>query len=158
MPRPRRHRRVRGLPPAGLFKPAGVPARQLDEVVLTVDQYEALRLADYEGLYQDDAASRMGISRPTFSRLVESARRIVARALVEGAALRIEGGDYVTVGARQFACVDCGHSWSLSFGTGRPEACPACSATQIHRTDGGPRGHGRGGGRGRRGRGCNRPD
>ena len=58
---------------------AGVPARSLVEIVLTVDEFEALRLADYEGLYQKQAAERMGISRPTFGRIVEAARRKVAR-------------------------------------------------------------------------------
>jgi hypothetical protein len=61
-------------------------------VALTLDEFESLRLADLEGLYQEDAAGRMGVSRATFGRIVESARRKVAEALVRGKALRIEGG------------------------------------------------------------------
>lgn len=92
MPRPPCCRRIAHSPAATLFKPAGVPARVLDEVVLGVDELEALRLADLEGLYQEEAAVQMGVSRSTFGRVVEQARRTVAQALVHGLALRIEGG------------------------------------------------------------------
>lgn len=92
MPRPRCCRRIAQDPTATLFKPAGVRARMLDEVVLGVDGLEALRLADLEGLYQEEAAVEMGVSRATFGRIVEEARRTVATALVNGLVLRIEGG------------------------------------------------------------------
>lgn len=77
---------------AGLFKPAGVPACALEQVTLTLDEVEALRLADLNGLYQEQAAAQMKISRPTFSRIIEEARRKVADALIHGKALRLEGG------------------------------------------------------------------
>ena len=80
------------MPGITYFKPAGIPLRTLEEVVVTLDELESLRLADLEGLYQEEAAARMKISRPTFSRLVESAHKKVAEALVEGKALRLEGG------------------------------------------------------------------
>lgn len=96
MARPPCCRRVAGNPIASIFKPAGIPARMLDQVVLTLDEFEALRLADLEGLYQDDAARRMEVSRPTFGRILESAHRKVAQALVGGKALRIEGGPVYT--------------------------------------------------------------
>jgi len=92
MPRPQCPRRVQGRPGALLFKPAGIPIRLLEEIVLTLDEFEALRLADLEGLYQETAAERMGISRATFGRIVESARRKVAQTLVGGRVLRVEGG------------------------------------------------------------------
>ena len=92
MPRPCCRRRIAGAPPAGVFKPAGIPGRFLEEVVLGLDGLEALRLADLEGLYQEEAAARMGVSRATFGRIVADARRRVAEALVEGKLLRIEGG------------------------------------------------------------------
>jgi predicted DNA-binding protein (UPF0251 family) len=79
-------------PPVTVFKPAGVPARGLQWQHLTLDEYEALRLADCEGLSQEEAAERLGVSRPTVSRILEAARRTVAQALVEGQALAIEGG------------------------------------------------------------------
>jgi predicted DNA-binding protein (UPF0251 family) len=65
---------------------------KIEEVVMTLDEFEALRQADLGGLYQEQAAEQMGVSRPTFSRIIESAHRKVADALVHGKALRIEGG------------------------------------------------------------------
>ena len=92
MPRPRGCRRVAGPPGCVLFKPAGVPASRSSEIVLGIDELEALRLADLEGLYQEDAAKQMNVSRQTFGRIVSSARKNVAQALVQGRSLRIEGG------------------------------------------------------------------
>lgn len=77
------------------MKPAGIPARELETVCLGYDEAEALRLADLEGLYQDAAARSMGVSRQTFGRIIESARRKSADALLNGKALRIEGGEVV---------------------------------------------------------------
>lgn len=77
------------------FKPAGVPARNLEHVTLRFDQAEAIRLADLEGLYQEAAALRMGVSRQTFGRIVESARRVVADAIINGKYLRIDGGEVI---------------------------------------------------------------
>lgn len=79
------------------FKPAGVPCRDLDEVVLGCAEAESIRLADLEGLYQEAAARRMRVSRPTFGRILETARRKVADAILNGKVLRIEGGD-ATIG------------------------------------------------------------
>lgn len=92
MPRPFCCRRIAGRPGAPVFKPVGIPVAELEEVAMTLDEFEALRLADLDGLYQEDAASRMSVSRPTFSRIVEAAHRKVADALVHGKALRIQGG------------------------------------------------------------------
>lgn len=92
MPRPFCHRRIAGRPVAPVFKPAGIPMLLLDEVVMTLDEFEALRLADLEKLYQEHAAEQMHVSRPTFSRIIDSAHTKIADALVHGKALRIEGG------------------------------------------------------------------
>lgn len=92
MPRPFSCRRIAGRPAARIFKPIGIPVRELDEVVMTLDEFEAMRLADLDGLYQDQAALQMSVSRPTFGRIVDSAHRKMADALVHGKALRIEGG------------------------------------------------------------------
>ena len=92
MPRPPLCRRIADEPSAALFKPAGIPARTLDEVVLPLDGWEALRLADLEGLHHEEAAVHLGVSRATFGRVLENARRTVATALVGGLVLRIEGG------------------------------------------------------------------
>ncbi len=94
MARPRQCRWVRGEPQADFFKPRGIPMRDLSSVDLTVEELEALRLADLEGLYHEAAAESMGISRPTFSRVLTSARWKVADALINAKALKIKGGSY----------------------------------------------------------------
>ena len=92
VPRPSSCRFISGEPGAVLFKPAGIPARELTEVAMTLDEFEAIRLADGEGLYQEDAARRMGVSRTTFGRILDSAHRKVAEVLAGGRCLRLEGG------------------------------------------------------------------
>lgn len=92
MPRPVSERRVRGWPRSRAFKPAGIPLWELETVTLTLDELESVRLADLEGFYQEAAAARMGVSRQTFGRIVETARRKIADALVNGKALEIDGG------------------------------------------------------------------
>lgn len=89
MPRPRCPRRISFSPTVTYFKPAGIPLRDLAEVELAADELEALRLADVEDLYHTEGARRLGVSRQTFDRVVRAARRKVAKALVEGLALRI---------------------------------------------------------------------
>ena len=91
MPRPRKHRRLSRAPRPAIYKPAGVPLRDLRQVRLLPEELEALRLADLEGLPQVEAAGRMGVSRSTFQRILARARRQVALALAEGCALRLEG-------------------------------------------------------------------
>ena len=135
MPRPKRCRRVGGPPGCVLFKPAGVPSSRLQELVLGVDELEALRLADLEGLYQEDAAVRMNVSRQTFGRIVSSARKKVAQALVRGESLRIEGGEVDMPELRTFRCFDCEHEWQEPFGTGRPQCCPSCDGKSFRRAE-----------------------
>jgi len=84
VPRPPCCRRIEGKPPCPVFKPAGVSARDLTSVTMTLDEFEAVRLADLEGLYQADAAEHMHVSRPTFGRIIESAHRKIAEVLVRG--------------------------------------------------------------------------
>ena len=90
MARPPKPRCVRCRPDALYFKPRGIPLIRLEEVVLEADEVEALRLADHQGLYHEDAAQEMGISRATFGRILSDARRKVAEAIIQGKALRIE--------------------------------------------------------------------
>ena len=92
MPRPKCTREIENLPAVSWFKPAGVPLRDLEEVVLTLDEIEAMRLADVEGLYQEQVAEQMKVSRPTVGRILASARKKIATALVQGKAIRMEGG------------------------------------------------------------------
>lgn len=100
MPRPFSSRRIAGRPGAPIFKPTGIPVRELEEVVMSLDEFEAMRLADLDGLYQQQAAEQMNVSRTTFSRIIEAAHRKMADALVHGKALRIEGGPVEVEGHR----------------------------------------------------------
>jgi len=90
MSRPKKDRCISCNPNAMYFKPRGIPLVQLDEVVLNLDELEAIRLADYEGLYHEQAAEKMNISRPTFGRILGEARRKVAEVIVDGKALNIK--------------------------------------------------------------------
>lgn len=90
MPRKKCHRQIEGRPDATFYKPAGIPMSKLDEVVLHIDEFEAIRLADGEGLYHEDAAVKMKISRQTFGRILQAARHKIATAITEGKAIIIE--------------------------------------------------------------------
>lgn len=92
MTRPCRCRRIRCKPDVNCFKPRGIPIAMLEEVNLTLDELEAMRLADWEEMYQEDAAKKMNISRQTFGNIVNSAHKKVADMLLNGKALKIEGG------------------------------------------------------------------
>lgn len=144
MPRPPKFRRVEFFPQVTVFKPVGVPLRELEEEVLTVEELEALRLKDLEGLEQEDCAERMQISRPTFQRVLVTAREKVARALVMGKAIRVEGGNY-RLATRRFQCRACSYEFEVPFGTGQrgmEMTCPKCGAQAIHRTEQGGHGFG----------------
>jgi predicted DNA-binding protein (UPF0251 family) len=99
MPRPPCPRRVARLPGVVYFKPAGIPLRRLEERILTLDELEALRLADVEGRQHVEGARIMGVSRQTFSRILARARHTVATCLTSGMAVRIEGGAIQLVGS-----------------------------------------------------------
>ena len=94
MPRKPKCRRVAFIPGVTYFKPAGIPLRFLEEVCISVEEIEAIRLKDLEELEQEEGALQMNVSRPTFQRVLASARRKIADALLNGKAVRIEGGHY----------------------------------------------------------------
>lgn len=132
MPRPPKCRRVEFLPDVTYFKPAGIPLRVLKEVRLSVEEAEAIRLKDLIGLDQEQSAERMNISRPTFQRVLASSRQKMADALLNGKAIRIEGGNYEMAWHR-FRCLN-GHEWDVPFeemASGTPELCPTCNSTSI---------------------------
>ena len=104
MPRPAKCRHVEALPEVNYFKPRGVPMSLLEEVSLTLEGFEALRLAELEELGQEEAAERMNVSRQTFGRVLAQARKAVARAVVKGWALKIHGGNYLVKGAGAQTC------------------------------------------------------
>jgi len=156
MVRPVKKRRVGCNPEANYFKPRGIPVAALDEVVLTIDELEAIRLADLEECYQEAAARQMEISRQTFGNIINSAHKKIAAALVQGKALKIEGG-IIKMSTKMFQCSECQKEWSVPFGTGRPQTCPECKSSNFQRSEkdrrpARPGGCGRGRGKGRGGR------
>lgn len=134
MARPQKNRIVRYHTDISYFKPRGIPMRKLEEVSLTVDEREAIRLADLLGLPQEAAGEKMGISRATFGRIIQRARHQVADALINGKAINVGGGNYrMTDYPRIFVCRTCAHEWEAPRGTGRPAFCPMCKGERIHR-------------------------
>ena len=132
MPRPVKCRRITFLPDTNYFKPAGIPMRELEEVNISIEEAEALRLKDLEGLEQEQSAQRMSISRPTFQRVLASARKKLADALLHGKAIRIDGGNFA-MAESLFRCAE-GHEWSLPFESviaGYPGFCPTCNTPEI---------------------------
>jgi len=94
MARPRLCRRIFSEPNVTYFKPKGIPLSDLEEIVLTLDEFEAVRLKDLEGFQQEECARKMNISQPTFHRLILSARKKIANGIVNGKAIKIEGGNF----------------------------------------------------------------
>ena len=127
MPRPPKCRRVEFEPRFTYFKPAGIPKHQLKELVLTVEEIEAIRLKDKEGLEQEECAERMHISRATFQRILGAAREKIAEAITEGKAIRVEGGHY-RIAARCFKCHSCEETFEVARGADRccELRCPQC--------------------------------
>lgn len=129
--KPRKKRNVMYPPGTFYFKPQGVPASYLSIINLTIDEYEAVRLGDFENLKHEQAALRMNISRPTFTRLIESAHAKISDAIVNGKAISIEGGDYRFIGNR-LRCRRCGSNWNIEEKTaGKDASCPECSSDDI---------------------------
>jgi len=132
MARPTKCRRVAFMPEVAYFKPAGIPLRVLEEVCVSVEEAEAIRLKDLEALDQEQCAQQMNISRPTFQRVLGTARQKVADALLNGKAIRIKGGDF-EMSARQFRCFK-GHEWEMStdsMATKSSPSCPRCSTQNV---------------------------
>jgi predicted DNA-binding protein (UPF0251 family) len=131
--RPMKWRRVAFIPRVDYFKPAGIPLNELEDIPLAVEEAEALRLKDLEGLEQEDCAKEMNVSRPTYQRLLNSARRKVADALLNGKAIRIEGGNFEMAVSR-FKCHE-GHEWNVPFESmieNPPTSCPVCDYSGYH--------------------------
>lgn len=130
MPRSKRWRRVSREPSVSVYKPAGIPAKDLDEILITVDEFETIRLADFVGMTQREASEVMNISQPTFNRTLASARAKIAQGLVEGCVIRIEGGRYVLAdGSGALECRECGHS--IEGSASNQTACPKCGSTRL---------------------------
>ncbi len=134
MPKPKKQRFVQQPPAVAYFKPQGIPLFQLEQVVLDVDEFEAIRLVDYEGLHLEDAARQMQVSRATCARIIDSAHRKIGTALTHGYAIRIEGGTFV-LGKNRYRCRDCGRRWEMEIGAGSAPGgaivCPTCRSDRV---------------------------
>ncbi|MHB8909834.1 MAG: DUF134 domain-containing protein [Syntrophales bacterium] len=126
MPRPKCCRQIGVMPDKTCFQPEGAALSSFEEVLLTLDEYEAIRLADLEGLYQEQAASLMNISRQTFGRIIETAHRKVADVLVNGKALKIEGGSVSLKAERPVRCPRCRRAFSPDRSNHKEMSCPHC--------------------------------
>ena len=113
------------------FKPFGIPMRELESVDLLFEEYEALRLADYENLTQEEAAEKMNISRPTFTRLYDKARKNIAKAFVEGKAIIIRGGTYIT-DDYWYRCDDCHETIVSDHPVNQCRECDSDNLTQLN--------------------------
>jgi len=129
---PYRKRRIHQPPNIQNFKPSGIPRRMLKTITLTLDEYEAIRLADYQGLEHLQAAEKMAISRPTFTRLIAKARHIIALAIVDGMELVVEGGNIEFTNTLR-RCQDCGDEQLSPFSENIAD-CPECGSENVEDT------------------------
>ncbi len=137
MARPPKERRVEYIPEVRFFKPAGIPMRNIAEINLSIEEVEAIRLKDQEGLTQQECSEKMEVSRPTFQRVLTSARRKIADALIDGMAIRFEGGDY-KLAQKKYYCPECDEEFSRPRAWGRKRRqrgyhveCPECGNDDI---------------------------
>ncbi|HHH54855.1 MAG TPA: DUF134 domain-containing protein [Bacteroidetes bacterium] len=122
--------RTIGFPPLFTsFKPVGVAGRHLSNIILTIDEYEAIRLADFEGFNHDEAATEMNISRSTFTRLIEKARRKTAQMIISGNMITIEGGN-IHFRSNIIKCNNCGHMFKIKMNQ-ELNSCPNCDSTEL---------------------------
>ncbi len=135
MPRPRICRRIRRSPGVTYFKPVGTRMVELGEVILTFDEYEAIRLVDLEGVEQTKAGKQMKISQPTFSRVLKSARKKISEAIIKGKAIKIKGGDFEMVQPRGVGLgrgMRRGQKRGITAGPGGDCICPKCKYKISH--------------------------
>ena len=127
-PRPKRHRKI-GFPPVLKgFKPIGVPFVDTGIISILYEEYEALRLCEYEGMSQEQAAKKMNVSRPTLTRIIDSCQKKIAQAFVEGKSMVIEGGN-VEFDRQWYRCSDCYFVFHID--TNKNTECPQCKSKNI---------------------------
>ncbi len=130
MPRNQKERIVFEPPNIEGMKPIGIYGQLLESISLSIDEYEAIRLADYENMEQVEAAQVMGVSRPTFTRLIKKAHQKIAEAIVGVKVIRIEGGNF-SFRRRKNRCLDCGHITVFEEDETVDEFCPDCKSQNI---------------------------
>jgi len=128
MPRPKRKRLMVEPPVMSGFKPVGLPYEENGKVELLFEEWECLRLLDYEGLTQDEASKIMNISRPTFTRIYENTRKVIAKSFFEGKALEIKGGN-VQFNANWYRCDNCNKRFKSE--DDEVTNCRSCNSDEI---------------------------
>ena len=135
MPRPKNNRIVHEPPLFSAFKPVGLRGADSEQITISLDEFEAVRLADQLGLSHAEASEEMEISRSTFSRLVEQARKKIADFLIQGKLLVVEGGN-IHFRKNLIRCQDCGHMFNINFNNPFSE-CPSCKSKNLINLAGG---------------------
>jgi predicted DNA-binding protein (UPF0251 family) len=130
MPRAKAIRTLQELPIIKGFRPLWMRPNYRSAITLHLEEYEVLRLIDYEGLIHEQAAEKMLVSRPTITRIYEQARKKLATALVEGRSMLIEGGEIQLDGVH-YLCEDCQHKFVCSTEAQIPTNCPKCASQRI---------------------------
>lgn len=130
MPRNKTLRTLQELPLVKGFRPMWLRPNYRSAVVVQLEEYEAIRLVDYEDLTHEQAADKMGVSRPTVTRIYEQARKKLGTALVEGRSFLIEGGD-IQLSGTHYYCEDCQHKYIDTTQDSIPEKCPACGSSRL---------------------------
>jgi uncharacterized protein len=126
MPRPKCCRKIASLPDVWQYLPEGESASDLEEVNLSLDELEAIRLADYAGLYQEQAAETMGVSRQTFGRIIETAHKKIADAILHAKALNIGGGSVSVSNQKMSRCNKCDRLLENKCDNPGKKECPRC--------------------------------
>ena len=140
MPRPQDNRIVHEPPLFTEFKPIGIKGQDIEQILLTLDEFEAFRLADYNGLSHAEAAEEMEISRSTFTRLIEKARKKIAGLIIQGKMLSINGGS-IHFRNNIIRCQSCGHMFKINIDSTIMK-CPVCHSKNLINLAGGF-GHGK---------------
>lgn len=130
MPRSKSLRRLHDLPIIKGFRPLWIRANYRQSIVLLLEEYESLRLIDYERLSHEETAEKMNVSRPTVTRIYEKARKKVADALIEGRSLLIEGGEVQLTGTH-YLCENCHHRFLVKEKVNGCLTCPECSSDKL---------------------------
>lgn len=135
MARPTKWRKIEHIPAIPYFIPSETDVAELPENILKLEELEAIRLKDLEGLEQGECAEKMQVSRPTFQRILLSAREKLADSLINGKMIRIEGGNF-TRNICPVHCMDCGKEWKESFENivkvkNGQYVCPDCGSSKI---------------------------
>jgi len=140
MTRPKNNRLIHQPPVFKEFKPSGIKGRDLETITLSIDEFEAIRLADYLNYTHEEASVEMRISRSTFSRLIDKARQKLSEMLINGKRIVIEGGN-IHFKNNVLKCKKCGHLFETEM-SNKINECPNCSSNEFVNLAGGF-GHGR---------------